>query len=48
MSKVIKDEYLQIRISSTEKEEIKADAKKQGFDDTSAFILWLYRHYGKK
>jgi len=38
-----KDEYLQIRVSKTEKDKIKKEAKQQGFDSISAFLLWLFR-----
>ncbi len=42
-----KKDYLQIRVTQVEKEEIITTAKKQGFDSISAFILWLFRKFGK-
>ena len=48
MDKKIKDTYLTLRISSTEKSEIAKDALAQGHGDTSAFILWLYRKFGRR
>jgi len=47
MDREPKKEYLQIRITPTEKQEIEAKAKSQGFDSVSAFILWLFRKFGK-
>jgi predicted DNA binding CopG/RHH family protein len=38
-----KSTFIQIRISKEEKEKIKQEAKKRGFDTISAFILWLFR-----
>ena len=45
---MIKENYIQVRVSDEEKEEIKEQAKKQGFDDISSFILWLFRKFGKE
>ena len=42
-----KEEFLQIRITPEEKEKIKQQAKKNGFDSISAYILWLCRKASK-
>jgi len=47
MKDTAKKDYLQIRVTQAEKEEIAESAKKQGFDSISAFILWLFRKFGK-
>ena len=41
--KKTKEEYIQIRVSKEEKEVIRKEAKKNGFDTISAFLLWLFR-----
>jgi hypothetical protein len=43
-----KNDYLQIRVTREEKEEIRQECKKQGFDSVSAYLLWLFRKFGKK
>ena len=43
-----KDKLIQIRVSEREKDEIQANAKSAGFDNVTAFFLWLFRKYGKK
>jgi antitoxin component of RelBE/YafQ-DinJ toxin-antitoxin module len=43
-----KTKFIQIRITEKEKEEIQAVSKKGGFDGISAFLLFLFRKYGKK
>jgi len=42
-----KEEYIHIRIDKTEKEKIKEQAKKNGFDTISAYMLWLSRKSSK-
>ncbi|MFA5350263.1 MAG: hypothetical protein WC357_02895 [Candidatus Omnitrophota bacterium] len=44
---MVKENYVQIRVTDEEKKEIQEAAKKQGFDNISAFILWLFRKFGK-
>jgi len=44
---MVKENYIQIRVADEEKKEIQEQAKKQGFDNISAFILWLFRKFGK-
>jgi hypothetical protein len=48
MKKDTKEKLIQIRITEQEKKEIEADAHKHLFDSVSAFLLYLYRKYGKK
>ena len=48
MKDKLKKDFLQIRITSEEKREIQRSAKKNGFDSVTAFILWLFRKYGRK
>lgn len=43
-----KDKFIQIRVTEQEKEDIQAQAKKNGFDSVTAFFLWLFRKYGNK
>lgn len=43
-----KKEVIQVRISLTEKSEMKECAQQNGFDHISAFLLWLFRKYGKQ
>ncbi len=43
-----KENYIQIRVSDEEKEDIKEQAKKQGFENISSFILWLFRKFGRE
>lgn len=42
-----KTKFLQIRVSDEEKAEIKELAKANGFDSVSAFLLFLFRNFGK-
>jgi predicted DNA binding CopG/RHH family protein len=42
-----KEGYIHIRISEQEKEKIKLQAKKNGFDTVSAYMLWLSRKSSK-
>lgn len=42
-----KDDYIQLRVTKAEKEKIKKQAKKAGFDSVSSFILWLIRKASK-
>lgn len=44
---MVKENHIQIRVSDEEKEDIKDQAKKHGFDDVSSFILWLFRKFGR-
>ena len=49
MDKEIKDTKIEIRLTSQEKEEMKNNAKEQGFGhNLSAFVLWLWRKFGHK
>jgi len=43
-----KEKLIQIRVTEQEKEETQTHAKKGGFDSISAFLLFLFRRYGKK
>ena len=43
MKEKTKNEWIQVRVTSTEKVEIKALAKKNGFDSVSTYLLWLLR-----
>jgi uncharacterized protein (DUF1778 family) len=47
IDKIRKDTYIHIRISSDEKKELEDAAKKGGFNSVSAFILLLFRKFGK-
>ena len=42
-----KEKYLHIRIRESEKKEILLDAKKQGFETLTDFVMWLYRQFKK-
>lgn len=42
-----KEEHIQIRVSKKEKEHIRKEARKNGFDTISAFLLWLFRKSAK-
>ena len=44
----IKDKWLTIRVTEKEKEQIEADAKANGLDSASAYMLQLYRKNRKK
>ena len=43
-----KEKYLHIRIRESEKKEILLDAKKQGFETLTDFVMWLYRQWKNK
>ena len=47
LMKKAKEEHIQIRVSKEEKEIIRKEAKKNGFDTISAFLLWLFRKSAK-
>lgn len=43
-----KEKHVHIRIRASEKKEMQTEAKKQGFDGLSDFIMWLYRQFKNK
>ena len=47
MKDEIKEEFIQIRVRAEEKKEIQKSAKKQGFDNMTAYLLWLHRKHGR-
>lgn len=43
----MKDQWITIRLTVQEKEQITNDAKEAGFDSLSTYLLWLYRKQRK-
>jgi len=43
-----KEKYIQIRISEQEKEEVRQEAHKKGFDTVTQYLLWLHRNFRGK
>jgi len=48
IKKNTKKEFIQLRVTAEEKREIKMQSEKSGFDTMSAYLLRLFRKYGKK
>lgn len=42
-----KEKYIHIRIRESEKKEMQAEAKAQGFERLTDFVMWLYRQFKK-
>ena len=47
MNTEIKSVIIALKVTPTEKAEIKATAEKNGFKTISAFLYWLLKKYGK-
>jgi len=43
-----KEKYIHIRIRESEKMEMQAEAKEQGFERLTDFVMWLYRQFKKR
>ena len=43
-----KEKYIHIRIRESEKKEMQAEAKSQGFERLTDFVMWLYRQFKKR
>lgn len=48
MKEETKEKVVALRVTDKEHTEIKQAAKENGFDSMTAYILWLYRKYGRK
>ena len=42
-----KEKYIHIRIRESEKKEMQAEARLQGFERLTDFVMWLYRQFKK-
>ena len=40
-----KDKYINIRVTEEEKEQIKVESKKNGFDKVGPFSMWVWRKF---
>ena len=41
----MKEAHISIRVDDKEKKRIEKDAKKEGHETTSGFMMWLYRQW---
>ena len=43
--KEMKDQQIHIRVTKEDKDKLKSDAKANGFDAISTFLMWLWRKF---